>query len=172
MHLGTQARIANPGVIFRNVLSHGDRLTETLVGCLILTLSIVYGAFHAVCQVLQVSFADDADLVDTLKDDLERLQQQAKLKNLGKQSPKVNLGEHCCTGPKHLPGVNKLHAYMFAPTNDMSQADVESNEGFIGSLKQTVDKVQSLDQAFGLPIGFAAGAAARQTSCKRCNWMA
>jgi len=45
--------------------------------------------------VLQVTFADDVDLVDTLKDDLERLQnkQQAKLKDLGKQLPKVILGE-------------------------------------------------------------------------------
>ncbi len=73
----------------------------------------------------------------------------------------------CCTGPKHLPGGDKLHAYMFAHTTDLWQASVESNDGFIGSLKQTVDKVRSLD-----PTGFAAGAAAWQASCKTYNRMA
>jgi len=75
------------------------------------------------------------------------------------------------TGP-NLPGGNKLHAYMFAHTTDLLQANVESNHGFISSLKQTVDKVRSLDQAFGLPTGFATGAAASQPSCKTYNGMA
>ncbi len=78
----------------------------------------------------------------------------------------------CWTGPKHLRGGNKLHAYMFAQTNDMLQANVESNDGFISSLKQTVDKVQSVGEAFGLPTDFAAGAATWQTSCKTYNGMA
>ncbi len=54
----------------------------------------------------------------------------------------------CCTGPKHLSGGDKLHAYMYAHTTDLLQANDESNDGFIGSLKQTVDKVRSMGQAF------------------------
>lgn len=52
------------------------------------------------------------------------------------------------TCPKHLSGGDKLHAYMYAHTNDLLQANVEANHGFISSLKQTVDKVQHLGQSF------------------------
>ncbi|DBA89740.1 TPA: hypothetical protein ACH3X2_004620 [Trebouxia sp. C0005] len=76
----------------------------------------------------------DSDLVDTLKDDLERLQnkQQARLKDSGKQLPKAN---------------------------------IESNAGFISSLKQTVDKVLIADFFFVLlALGWlAAGVGEKST---------
>ncbi|DBB12068.1 TPA: hypothetical protein ACH3X3_006181 [Trebouxia sp. C0006] len=75
---------------------------------------------HIRKRVVTLSSSDrDSDLVDTLRDDLERLQskQQARLKDLGKQLPEAN---------------------------------DESNDGFIGSLKQTVDKVLIADFFFVL----------------------